>query len=537
MKTRAPIKKLTFFVLVAIWTSAAELRAANPRVDEQVTFSSHIASIIFDNCSGCHRPGQSGPFSLLTFEEVRRHSETIADVTQHRYMPPWKPSDTGIAYANHRSLSQDQIDAIASWLAADCPQGDPASQPAPRQYDDAWALGTPDLILKMDKPFRVPADGPDIYRSFVLPIQLPEDRWIKAIEMRPQSRGVVHHALFFVDESGLARKQKERDDQPGLRGMNFLRGSGANFLQRPDRLARSLGGYVPGATPNRLPGDLARPLPAGSDIIVQTHFHPTGKEEVEQSELGLYFAAKPTQQLIVPIQLPPLFGIGAGIDIPAGEDNHEISHSYVLPIDVLGIEVGGHAHYICKSMLMTAELPSGKALKLLQIDDWDLDWQDQYQFAEMIELPQGTKLTVRIAYDNSAANPENPFSPPKRIQWGRESTDEMGSITLQVIAKNEGEREELEQGVRQQMLSSIRSRVASQSGALGQLVRGRRGGGGLLQLLDRDQDGILAEDEIPAQFRERLMDMFDVDGDQKLDATEIRNAQESIEGLTRETDR
>ena len=451
-------------------------------------------------------------------------------------MPPWKPVDAGIAFANHRGLLATEVDTIANCVAAGCPEGERTSAPPAPEFENEWSLGQPDLVLKMDRPFRVPADGPDLYRSFALPAQLPEDRWVKAIELRPQARGVVHHALFFVDDGGALRSQRENDGQPGVRGMKFVSGSGASFLQRgPAGLAGGLGGYVPGAMPNRLPGGLARRLPADSDIVMQTHFHPTGKEETEQAELGLYFAEKAPEHLLVPIQLPPLFGIGAGIDIPAGQQDYAIRQSYTLPIDVMAIETSGHAHYLCRTMRLTADLPSGKQLVLLQIDDWDLDWQDQYQFAEPIDLPRGTTLTARITYDNSADNPENPFSPPRRIQWGRESTDEMGSITLQVIAKAESQRTVLEGEMRDRARESIRDRITTKSGPLAGLARGRLGSGGLLRALDHNRDGKLSENEIPQQFRDRILEAFDSNGDRDLDTNELEIARESMRDLLRES--
>ena len=177
-------------------------------------------------------------------------------------MPPWKPVDAGIEFAHNRRLTDDQIKLIDAWIEADCPEGPRERMPATPQFTEGWSLGTPDLIIKMQKPFNVPADGADLYRSFVLPVGLTEDKWIKAYELKPTARNAVHHALFFVDETGSVRNQSERDGQPGLKGMNFLRGVGGNFLERgPDRLAGGLGGYVPGAVPHPLPGDLARFLP------------------------------------------------------------------------------------------------------------------------------------------------------------------------------------------------------------------------------------------------------------------------------------
>jgi hypothetical protein len=277
---------------------------------------------------------------------------------------------------------------------------------------------------------------------------------------------------------------------------------------------------------------------------MQTHFHPTGKPETEQAELGLYFADAPPTHRLVPIQLPPLFGIGAGIDIPPGQSDYRIEASYTLPIDVRGIEIGGHAHYICSSMHMTAKLPTGESLTLLKIDDWDLDWQDRYQFAKPLDLPKGTELTAVITYDNSANNPENPYSPPRNITWGRESNDEMGSITLQTIARDEAEREQLENDVRRTTRESLRNRIQSQTAGLAALglggtsaskeTSGGNGGlgrGGLLKLLDRNRDGKLQELEVPERFRERVFDLFDGDGDGELDEGELAAGRKSLEGI------
>jgi mono/diheme cytochrome c family protein len=368
-----------------------------------VTFAKDIAPIVYRSCASCHRPDQSGPFSLLTYDEVKQHSETILAVTSNRYMPPWKPIHGDIEFANNRQLKDEEIALFQAWVDADCPSGDLSTAPVVPQFPSKWQLGEPDLVVTMAESFEIPADGPDVYRSFVLPLNLPEDKWIKAIELRPSAAGVVHHALFFITEHQ-ASSRPAGDGQPGMRGMGFIR-PGNIQGQNLDRLASGLGGYVPGAVPNRLPGDLARYLPKGCDIIMQTHFHPTGKVEHEQSEMGLYFADKEPEHKLVPIQVPPMFGIGAGIDIPAGESNYLLEESFTLPADVLAHEIGGHAHYICRSMNLVAKLPDGKELTILNIDDWDLDWQDQYQLATALSLPKGTVITSKIVYDNSANNP------------------------------------------------------------------------------------------------------------------------------------
>jgi hypothetical protein len=200
-----------------------------------------------------------------------------------------------------------------------------------------------------------------------------------------------------------------------------------------------LGGWAVGAGARELPDGLAYRLPKGSDLILSTHFHPSGKVEEEASTVALYFAEKPPTQRFTGIQLPFGFGILAGIDIPAGKKDFAIEDSFVLPVDVKAFGVSAHAHYLAKEVHVTATLPDGKKKTLLRISDWDFAWQEQYQFQEFVPLPRGTRLQMRMTYDNSADNPRNPTRPPRRVRWGRQTTDEMGSITLQVVAAREAE--------------------------------------------------------------------------------------------------
>ncbi|MEQ1827641.1 MAG: redoxin family protein [Pirellula sp.] len=524
-----------------IWTACLTGMYSAAATDDEKrkdapTYSGSVAQILHERCCRCHRPGQSGPFSLLEYKQVVEHSQTIAAVIANGYMPPWKPVHHGIEFANNRKLSDRERETILNWIEAKCPVGDAGQLPAPPKYVGDWSLGTPDLIVRLDRPFPIPADGPDLYRSFAFPVGLPEDKWIKAIEVRPTARGVVHHALFFVDTDGNAKHQKSRDGLPGFVGMNFLRGRG-NMLDRvPENMSRGLGGYVPGAMPNLLPGDLARLLPKGSDIVMQTHFHPSGKAENEQTELGIYFAKATPSQRLVSVQLPPLFGMGAGIDIPAGKSDFHIRDSYRLPVAIRGVEIGGHAHYLCTRLVMRAKRPDGQEVVLLEIDDWDLDWQDQYIFKTPIDLPAGTELSVDLWYDNSDKNPENPFHPPQRVAWGRESTDEMGSITLLAIAVNEAERESLEQDLQQRTRSGLASRIRSQLGVLGgfggNMVLGERA----IQLLDRNRNGNLEREELPARLSERLLDLFDDNGDELISPSEMELGRQNVKRFLDEDD-
>lgn len=193
----------------------------------------------------------------------------------------------------------------------------------------------------------------------------------------------------------------------------------------------------------------------GSDLILSTHFHPSGKAEEETSTVALYFADKPPSKRFTGLQLPFGFGVLAGINIPAGKKDFAIEDSFTLPVDVRAFGVSAHAHYIAKTFKLTATLPDGKTKTLLSISDWDFAWQEGYSFKDYEPLPRGTKLTVKITYDNSADNPRNPTNPPKRVRWGRESLDEMGSMTLQVVADKEAEMKTLQDAYRKHIQGSL----------------------------------------------------------------------------------
>jgi hypothetical protein len=214
-----------------------------------------------------------------------------------------------------------------------------------------------------------------------------------------------------------------------------------------------LGDWAVGAQPHFLPDGLALRVPKGSDLVVQYHFHPTGKPELEKSVIGLYFAKKPPERTLVRIQLPPHYSLFSGLDIPAGEKDFVIRDSYVLPEAIDTVGVGAHAHYLATQLKMTATLPGGEMKTLLLIKDWDFAWQDRYYFKDYVALPKGTKLEAEIHWDNSADNPHNPSDPPVRVTWGEESKDEMGSVSLIAVPHEESDlpslRDDLENRSRQ----------------------------------------------------------------------------------------
>jgi hypothetical protein len=420
--------------------------AGTPRAEKSPappTFSKDVAPILFSQCATCHRPGEAAPFSLLDYKDARKRGKQIVQVTHSRQMPPWKADRGDVAFRNERRLSDEQIAVLGQWVEAGMPEGDPAQTPKAPTFADGWPLGKPDLVVTMPKSYRVAAEGRDVYRNFALALGLKEDKWVKAIDFRPSARSVVHHSLFYLDTTGTAAKREQESGQVGssgsMGGLGRLRLGGLSGEGGQATTTLGLGGWALGATARELPDGLAYKVPKGSDLVLSTHFHPSGKVEEEASTVALYFADKAPTKRFTGVQLPPVFGALSGIDIPAGKKDFAIEDSFVLPVDVKAFGVSAHAHYLARQFKVTATPPGGKPMTLLSISDWDFAWQEQYRFNEFVDLPKGTKLHVRITYDNSADNPRNPNKTPKRVRWGRGSLDEMGSVTLSVVAAKESE--------------------------------------------------------------------------------------------------
>jgi hypothetical protein len=394
---------------------------------EPATFSETIAPIIYQNCVTCHRPGEAGPFPLISYEDVQKRGALIARVTKSRYMPPWHAAKGYGDFKDERRLTDDEITKIGEWVDQGMPQGDPAGMPEVPRFPEDWHLGRPDLILEMPVGYDLPASGPDIFRNFVIPTNLTEDKWVRAIEFRPSARKVVHHVLFAYDADGAQRKLDGRDGRPGYASSMAPIGIGGRGN------AGGLGGWAVGATAFLLPEGKALKLPKNSDFILQTHFHLSGKIETERSRVGIYFADKAPEEDLFGLELPPLFGFGNELNIPAGKRDYTIDDSITLPVDANAFGLYAHAHYVAKEMKATATLPDGTVKPLVWIQDWDFNWQDPYMYKTPIFLPKGTTIDVHFTYDNSVENPRNPSNPPRTVRWGEQTEDEMASIIIQVV--------------------------------------------------------------------------------------------------------
>jgi len=398
---------------------------------DKITYNRDIAPILFANCAECHRPGEVAPFSLLTYDDAAKRAGFLSDVTRERQMPPWKAEIGHSRFLGERRLTDAQIAMIEAWAKAGAPEGREDDLPPPPQFASGWRLGKPDLELKAPVPFAVPAGGEDIFQHFIIPIEIPEDKTVVGFEFRPGNPAVVHHAILFLDTSGVGRRKDAETPEPGYK----------TFGSIGIPVAGIIGVWTPGMTPRFYPQGAGMPVRKGTDLVLQLHVHPSGKEETDQSSIALYFADKPVERIMS--RAPFLVG-SIIIDIPAGAREHTIKSSVTLPADITLISLMPHMHLVGKEMKLTATFPDGKVDSLIWIKDWNFYWQDNYVYHEPVRLPAGTRLDVVSRYDNSEDNPLNPSKPARRVFFGNGSTDEMCFGIFQLIVDKPSEERKLQ---------------------------------------------------------------------------------------------
>ncbi len=399
---------LTLVATTALLSMASGLYAA-----DAPTYSSDVAAILNQSCVGCHRPGEIAPMSLLSYSEVRPWAKSIARNVEDRLMPPWHADPSHTNFANDRSLEQSEIDTIVRWVHAGAPQGDPADLPEPPSFvEGQWILGEPDLIVEFPE-VTIPAGGPDQFHDLIGKVMLDEDKWIKAVEVMPGNRKVVHHVIAI-----------------SVKGFNV------------DPVDGWLGAWAAGTDPMVFPETTGRFFPKGSNIIGDMHYHPADTEEVDQTRVGLHFA----DESEITKELANLWIMNAGFEIPAGAENHEVRSSYTIWQDGKIMGLIPHMHYRGKDFTFTAKYPDGTQEVLLSVPNYDFGWQTNYLVREPIQIPAGTVIETLAHFDNSTNNINNP-DPTKNVRFGNESYDEMMIGFVDFV---------VDEGMRMKPLSEIR---------------------------------------------------------------------------------
>ena len=397
---------------------------------------------MYANCATCHRPGEAGPFPLLSYPDVKGRARQIAEVTASRYMPPWPPEPGHGDFLGERRLSDVQIATIARWVEAGAPEGDARDRPQAPSFPTGWQLGTPDLVVSMPSALEMPADGADAFRTVIVPMTVDTVTYVRAVEFRPGNPRSVHHAMIRLLRNPLSAVRGPQSD-PDSRSR--LADGGSRIADRGSRVIRTEGmlgaeediaspdghviGWAPGYSANVAPAGMAWRLEPGTQVAIELHLQATGKPEQVQSSVGLFFTND------APTTTP--FGLQLGsyaIDIPPGARDYTIEDRYELPVDVELHAIYPHAHYLGKDLHAFATLPDGREQPLIWIRNWDFNWQNAYRYRTPLRLPRGTILRMRYVYDNSAENPRNPSTPPRRVRYGGQSSDEMGNLWMQVVA-------------------------------------------------------------------------------------------------------
>jgi tetratricopeptide (TPR) repeat protein len=390
-----------------------------------VTFTRDIAPILYRTCARCHRASEAGPFSLLTYADAKSHARQIAAVTKRRFMPPWLPEPGELKFADELRLSDSEIAPIQAWVEQGSVEGNPSDLPPMPKFAEGWQLGKPDVILKAAQPYALPASGSDNYWNFVFRAPVDRTRWVKAMEIRPGDKRLVHHANVLVDRQQNGRRQ-EQEPGAGFGGMELTIESEAfdpdsHFLF-----------WKPGSIPYVEPDGMALRLDKDTDLILNAHLQPSGKPETLQPTLGLYFTDKPATQHPILVQLEN----DRMLDIPAGDKHFVVTDEFTLPVDVDVLAIYPHAHYLGKDLQAIAKFPDGRSETLIHILDWNLNWQAVYRYAQPVKLPKGTTISMNFSYDNSDDNVRNPNDPPQRVRAGNRAVDEMAHLWLQVLPAN-----------------------------------------------------------------------------------------------------
>ncbi|MCS7045286.1 MAG: redoxin domain-containing protein [Gemmataceae bacterium] len=408
----------------------------------KVTYYRDVAPILQEHCQTCHRPGEVGPFSLLTYKQAVNWAADIKTYTQNRTMPPWKPTK-GLPFLNERRLSDRELATLAAWVDGGTPAGDPRDAPPPKHFPDGWQLGTPDLVLTPSGDFTLGPDGRDVYRCFVMPTNLPRDVYVTAVEIRPSNKRVVHHVLLAIDTTGQARALEKRaqlaeanrseadDTHPGRkardRGAGYSTNMGFGFIPQ----GAGLTGWAPGIVPRHLPDGAGMLLPKGADVVMQVHYHRNGRVETDRTQVGLYLAKKEVDK--------PFYGgvvaggrgpLGILFSIPPGDPNYKLEGDAWAIADFTIFFIMPHMHLLGKQISLTMTPPDGPTQTLIEIGAWDYNWQETYMLKEPLVVKAGTRFHVEAYYDNSAANPLNPFNPPRRVTFGEQTTNEMCFVFL-----------------------------------------------------------------------------------------------------------
>ena len=400
------------FLLSGVGLFAATANAQAP------TWADDVACIVYSHCTSCHHVGgiSGEDLDLTEYTGAYFARADMAGYTGLRLMPPWPPDPNYRRLAHERTLSQDEIDIIAAWAAADGPQGDMANAPPVPVYADNEVITDPDITATME-PYIIPVATSDLYRCFVLPINNPADHFIKRLEVIPGNRGVVHHVLVFQDTSGQAQVLDAADPGPGY--TNF---GGIGVEEAP-----LVGIWVPGSEVLSTPAGMGIKLLAGADLVIQVHYPAGSGPQGDSTRINIEFDNGGfTRDISIAAALEHTYTLTNGPLFILPNQVKTFHSQYTVPLPATITAIGPHAHLVCTQMKSWAITPTNDSIPLVEIPDWDFHWQGMYQFRNPIFLPAGTVLHGEATYDNTVNNLQNPnHDSPVLVYLGESTTNEM----------------------------------------------------------------------------------------------------------------
>ena len=410
------------------------------------TFSKDVAPIFYKHCTSCHRPNDIAPMSLLEYKAARPWAKSIRQAVSSRKMPPWFADPKFGHFSNDPSLTTTELQTITAWVDAGAPEGNPADLPARPKFVEGWQLGKPDIIVDIGEDHQIKL-GEDAYEHFTVETNFKEGKWIRAAEIKPGNRQVVHHVhVLLVQDDLKLMEVASTTNSPAL----------SKYLIREGKLTRiradapvvndacvadlpdlpfltgsqegALASFLPGRPPDTFPAGTAKWIPPGSKLEFVVHYaSTTGKAQTDRTSVGFYLASGPPEQVMRRMDLRNFF-----LSIPANDDNHMVRRCYDFQDDRLLLSFTPHMHYRAKDATYELTRPNGKKEVLLAVPRYDFNWQLVYRFEKPILVEKGSRLMVTVHYDNSSNNAANP-DPKQVVRWGDKTEEEMMTSWIEYL--------------------------------------------------------------------------------------------------------
>lgn len=400
---------------------------------DKVNFNEHVASIIYTKCSSCHRPGESGPFSLLTYNDVYRRKKTIVKVTHSGYMPPWPADRTYSSFVGELYLSDYEKAILKRWVEQGAEEGSDKFKKQIPNFPKGSQLGIPDMVIHFPQKYKIEGNNKDHYVIMKIPYEIPEDKYVKLIEFVPGNRKRVHHVNGYMV---VYEKGKKKNLHGGQYFVNNYETDPKKVWEKLDILnddktypvrIPSATNYLPGVVPPVYPDGIGGFLMKQKGLILlnDIHYGPTAKQEYDDSYFNVFFSKVPPERKFGEFQLGT-YGVSKiepALMVPP-DSIKTFTSKYTIQNDISIVTINPHMHLLGKSFIAYAVTPEGKNIPLIKIDKWDFRWQYFYTFKKMQVLPRGTTIYVKATFDNTKNNPHNPHHPP---QWVGEREGSMST--------------------------------------------------------------------------------------------------------------